>query len=49
MGAERMEISRLCAELARVKMKLGFSGKSDDALCKKIELEYAFISRYWQA
>ena len=49
VSAERMEISRLRAERARVKRGQGFSGKSGDALCKKTDLEYAFISRHWPA
>ena len=36
VSAERMEISRLRVELARVKRGLGFSGKSDDAPGERI-------------
>ncbi|MDZ4209024.1 IS3 family transposase [Rhodoferax sp.] len=46
VSAEQMEISRLRAELARVKMERDILGKSDGVLRKGIDLKYAFIQRH---
>ena len=41
VSAERMEISRLRAELALAKMEPGFSGESDGITrCKRVDLKY---------
>ncbi|QNP49232.1 IS3 family transposase [Diaphorobacter aerolatus] len=45
VSAEQMEISRLRAELARVKMERDILGKSDGVLREGAELKYAFIHR----
>ncbi|MCW5284081.1 IS3 family transposase [Verminephrobacter eiseniae] len=49
VNAEQMEISRLRAELARVKMARDNLGKSDGVLREGAELKYAFIHRNRQA
>nr|WP_295776300.1 IS3 family transposase [Rhodoferax sp.] len=46
VSAEQMEISRLKAELARVKMERDILGKSDGVLRQGIDLKYAFIQRH---
>ncbi|MFO1180671.1 IS3 family transposase [Ottowia sp.] len=46
VSAEQMEISRLRAELARVKMERDILGKSDGVLRKGIDVKYAFIQRH---
>ncbi|MBK6789063.1 MAG: IS3 family transposase [Betaproteobacteria bacterium] len=46
VSAEQMEISRLRAELARVKMERDILGKSDGVLRKGSEVKYAFIQRH---
>ncbi|MDY0331857.1 MAG: IS3 family transposase [Thiomonas sp.] len=46
VSAEQMEISRLRAELARVKMERDILGKSDGVLRKGSEVKYAFIERH---
>ncbi|WP_210544819.1 IS3 family transposase [Rhodoferax sp. PAMC 29310] len=46
VSAEQMEINRLRAELARVKMERDILGKSDGVLRKGIDLKYAFIQRH---
>ncbi|WP_425551816.1 IS3 family transposase [Ideonella azotifigens] len=45
VSAEQMEIARLRAELARVKMERDILGKSDGVLRNSIEVKYAFIQR----
>ncbi|WP_265297905.1 IS3 family transposase [Verminephrobacter eiseniae] len=49
VSVEQMEISRLRAELARVKMERDILGKSDGVLREGAELKYAFIHRNRQA
>ncbi|MEZ5443059.1 MAG: IS3 family transposase [Lysobacterales bacterium] len=46
VSAEQMEISRLRAELARVKLERDILGKSDGVLRQGIEVKYAFIERH---
>ncbi|WP_265304106.1 IS3 family transposase [Verminephrobacter eiseniae] len=49
VSVEQMEISRLRAELARVKMERDILGKSDGVLREGAQLKYAFIHRNRQA
>ncbi|MCW5292223.1 IS3 family transposase [Verminephrobacter eiseniae] len=49
VSVEQMEISRLRAELARVKMERDIPGKSDGVLREGAQLKYAFIHRNRQA
>ncbi len=46
VSAEQMEIGRLRAELARVKMERFHPGKSDGVLLKASDVKYAFIQRH---
>ena len=46
VSAEQMEISRLRAELARVKMERDILEKSDGVLRESAELKYAPINRH---
>ncbi|WP_286737335.1 IS3 family transposase [Thiomonas sp. SCN 64-16] len=46
VSAEQMEISRLRAELARVKMERDILGKSDGVVRQGSQVKYAFIQRH---
>ncbi|MFZ3117124.1 MAG: IS3 family transposase [Variovorax sp.] len=46
VSAEQMEISRLRAELARVKMERDILGKSDGVLREAAAVKYAFVQRH---
>src|SRR5882724_4848542 len=45
VSAEQMELARLRAELARVKMERDNPKKSDGVLCKGIAVKYAWIAK----
>ncbi|MEX3953674.1 IS3 family transposase [Paraburkholderia sp. EG287B] len=46
VSAEQMEIARLRAELASVKMERDILGKSDGVLCEGVGVKYAWIERH---
>ncbi len=46
VSAEQMELVRLRAELARVKMDRDISKKSNGVLCKGFTVKYAWIARH---
>ena len=46
VSPEQMELSRLRAELARVKMERDILKKSDGVFCKGISVKYAWIAGF---